>query len=84
MSYKWPNEFEFKTRIPLTQLPDDAAYEKLFAWLNLHVGEEDVAWKYRKNVPAPGKLLPPVNVMHNLNLSFKHDEDRIKFILKWC
>ena len=80
----WPNEFEHKTRIPLSSLKDDAAFDELFKWLTDNVGEEDVAWKYRKNVPAPGKLLPPVHKMYNLNLSFKHDEDRIKFILKWC
>ena len=80
----WPNEFEHKTRIPLSSLKDDAAFDELFKWLTDNVGEEDVAWKYRKNVPQEGKLLPPVNVMHNLNLSFVREEDKVKFILKWC
>ena len=80
----WPNEFEHKTRIPLSQLPDNAAYETLFKCLTDNVGEEDVAWKWRKNEPLPGRMLPPVKKMNNLNLSFVREEDKVTFILKWC
>ena len=80
----WPNEFEHKTRIPLSSLKDDAAFDELFKWLTDNVGEEDVAWKYRKNIPQKGKLLPPVGKMRNLNLSFNREDDKIMFMLKWC
>lgn len=74
----WPGELEFKTRILLPE-PDEG--EKIFKWLLDNVGKLDVDWHYRKAsdlFPSPGPK------MKNLNLSFKRDEDRIKFILKWC
>ena len=80
----WPNEFEHKTRIPLSSLKDDAAFDALFKWLTDNVGEEGVAWKYRKNVPQEGKLFPPVKKMRNLNLSFEREDDKIMFMLRWC
>ena len=76
----WPNELQYKTRIPLSSLKDDAAFDELFKWLTDNVGELGIDWHYRKNLPFPS---PPVK-MNNLNVSFKRDEDRIKFILKWC
>lgn len=74
----WPGELEFKTRMPWPD-PDDA--EEIFKWMHDNIGKMDVDWFYRKG----SDLFPsPSPAMKNLNLSFKRDEDRIKFILKWC
>ncbi len=70
-----PKEMEHKTRIPWPD-PDDG--EAIFKWLFNKVGELDVDWTYRK-----GSDYPLIN-MKNLNLSFEREDDKIRFILKWC
>ncbi len=41
------------------------------AWLNEHVGEENIRWFYDDSFPSSYRIF------------FKSEEDKVKFILKW-
>ena len=66
---------EHKTRIPW---PDLDTGEAIYHWLIANVGPDEVDWRLK-----PNNWWPPRNIK-NFNLEFKREEDKIKFILKWC